>query len=249
MTLAEPNLPLPSPPKVQSNQIFFHITDEPPLLTNGLCESWPPLLVNVPENFFYHISLTFNFQGWTMFTSTSSGIMFLSTPRLPQRTLCNIRWGLRDLTPIISECPRELFYHISLTFNFHRWTKFTSKSSGIMFLSTPRLSLMILFNIRWGLRKKRPKKPLKFGLQQMYYYKSYLRLNSCYNIIAAINIILIAAIICALKIKIFHKVITLVEPNLPLPSPLEVQSNQIFFHITDEPPLLTKFVLTLSYFF
>ena len=86
-----------------------------------------------------------------MFTSTSSGIMFLSTPRLPQRTLCNIRWGLRDLTPIISECPRELFYHISLTFNFHRWTKFTSKSSGIMFLSTPRLSLMILFNIRWGL--------------------------------------------------------------------------------------------------
>ena len=116
-----------------------------------------PMISECPRELFYHISLTFNFHGWTKFTSKSSGIMFLSTPRLALMILCNIRWGLWDLTPMISQCLRELFYLISLTFNFHWWTKFTSKSPGIMFLWTCRLFLMIIYNIRCGLRDLTPK--------------------------------------------------------------------------------------------
>ena len=115
-----------------------------------------PMISKCPREHFYLISRTFNFHGWTKFTSKSSGIMFLSTPKLSLMTLCNIRWGLRDLSPMISECPRELFYLILFTFNFHGWTKFTSKSSGIMFLSTPTLSLIIQCNIRRGLRVLTP---------------------------------------------------------------------------------------------
>ena len=118
-----------------------------------------PIISECPRELFYHISLTFNFHRWTKFTSKSSGIMFLSSPRLSLMTLCNIRWGLRHLNPMIRECPWELFNHISLTFNINGWTEFTSKSSWFVFLSTPRLSLMILFNIRWGLRNKNQKNP------------------------------------------------------------------------------------------
>ena len=138
--------------QIISNYVFYQLLDclwSSCQISIGASKIWTLWSANDSENFFYLIPLAFNFHGWTKITSKSWAIMFLSTMRLSMNILSNISSGLQNLTSIISEWFRQLFYLFPLAFNFHGWLSLIMLSNiiGACGIWPPwSVNFFILFN-------------------------------------------------------------------------------------------------------